>query len=257
MSGFSAGELTHDGYLGGLLHLHQPRTGYRAGVDPVLLAASVPAVSGQTILELGCGAGAVILCLGARVPGLELHGVELQADYADLARQNASENNIALEVTTADLSDLPSALRQISFDHVLANPPYFRAQGHTPAQDPGRRVALGEATPLADWVRVAAKRLAPKGFLHIIQRTERLPELLAACAGRLGSVEVLPLAARTGRSPDLVIMRARKSGRAAFVMHAPVILHQGIRHAKDENSYTIEIERVLRDAKALNWQTGQ
>ena len=69
-------ELTRDAFLGGLVHLWQPRSGYRAGVDPVLLAATIPAVSGQRVLELGCGVGAAVLCLGARVAGLELVGVE-------------------------------------------------------------------------------------------------------------------------------------------------------------------------------------
>ena len=78
-------ELTHDGFLGGRLHLWQPRRGYRAGVDPVLLAASVPAQAGQSVLDLGCGAGAAMLCLGVRVPGLDLNGLEVQPDYAALA----------------------------------------------------------------------------------------------------------------------------------------------------------------------------
>ena len=68
-------DLTHDAFLGGRLHLWQPRRGYRAGVDPVLLAASVPAKAGQSVLDLGCGAGAAALCLGAREPGLELLGM--------------------------------------------------------------------------------------------------------------------------------------------------------------------------------------
>ena len=62
--------------------------GYRAGVDPVLLAASVPARAGQSVLDLGCGAGVAALCLAARVPGL-LAGLEVQPAYAALARRNA------------------------------------------------------------------------------------------------------------------------------------------------------------------------
>ncbi len=253
MSGFSDQDLTLDGFLGGALQLWQPRHGYRAGVDPVFLAACVPARAGQAVLELGCGAGAAILCLGRRIDGLHLVGVELQDDYAQLAERNADNNGLALEVIRADLTALPTDLRQRQFDHIIANPPYFRAGAHTGATDPGRQTALGGETLLADWIAVAAKRLAPRGALHMIQRTDRLPEMLAACAGKLGSLEVLPLVARTGRAPDLVILRARKGGRAAFRLHAPLILHAGDRHDRDGDSYLPVISNILRHGKALAW----
>ncbi|MGD9861927.1 MAG: tRNA1(Val) (adenine(37)-N6)-methyltransferase [Pseudodonghicola sp.] len=253
MTVFAEEDLTRDGFLGGRLTLRQPRGGYRAGVDPVLLAAVVPARPGQSVLELGCGAGAAILSLAARVPDLALTGVELQPAYADLARRNATANGLALELHCADLAALPAGLRQRAFDHVMANPPYFRAGAHVAATDGGRAVAMGEATPLADWIATAARRLRPRGYLHMIQRADRLPEMLAGCTGRLGAVEVLPLAARAGRAPDLVILRARKGGRAAFRLHAPLILHEGSRHLRDGESYRLEIAQVLRDGAALPW----
>ena len=91
-------DLTRYAFLGGQLQVWQPRQGYRAGVDPVLLAASVPARAGDTVLELGCGAGVASLCLGRRIDGLHLTGLELQPAYADLARRNAAENRIGLQV---------------------------------------------------------------------------------------------------------------------------------------------------------------
>ncbi len=251
MSGFSDSELSCNEFLGGRVRLWQPLSGYRAGVDPVLLAASVPATAGQTVLELGCGAGAAILCLAARVPGLHLTGVELQPAYADLARRNAAEDDVPLEVIQANLTDLPTDLRQRQFDHIIANPPYYRPGAHSPAQDSGRQVALGEQTPLSDWIGVAARRLAPRGYLHMIQKAERLPDMLSACAGRLGSVEVLPLTPRATRNAELVILRARKEGRAAFQLHSPLILHAGARHERDGESYTPEVTSVLRNGAAL------
>lgn len=253
MAGFSDKDLSCDGFLGGALRLWQPRKGYRAGLDPVLLAAAVPARPGQSVLELGCGAGAAILCLGTRVPGMRLTGVELQPDYADLARRNADLNDQTLQVIQADLTDLPDDLRQLQFDHVIANPPYFRAGAHTGAADLGRQTALGGETPLKDWIAVAAKRLVPRGYLHVIQRTDRLPEMLNACTGRLGSVEVLPLAARQSRAPDLILMRARKGGKAGFRLHAPLVFHLGDRHEQDGESYVPEISAILRHGQALAW----
>ncbi|WP_415921549.1 tRNA1(Val) (adenine(37)-N6)-methyltransferase [Tateyamaria sp. SN6-1] len=239
------GELTRDAFLGGRVELWQPKQGYRAGVDPVLLAASVPAVSGQSVLDLGCGVGAAALCLGARVPGLTLLGVERQAAYAALAVRNG------LDTVVADLTDLPDAVKQRSFDHVLANPPYFDRSGGHSARDAGREAALGIDTPLAAWVDVAARRLRPKGYLHMIHRAERLPDILTALAGRLGSAELWPIAPRTGRAAELVICRARKEGRAPFRLHAPIIMHAGARHARDGEDYVPEIQAVLRAGAAL------
>ena len=71
-------DLTHDAFLGGKLQLLQPKNGYRAGVDPVFLAATVNAKEGETVLDLGCGVGAAALCLGTRIPSLKLTGVERQ-----------------------------------------------------------------------------------------------------------------------------------------------------------------------------------
>lgn len=249
--------LSRDAFLGGRLMIWQPRQGYRAGVDPVLLAASVPARAGQSVLELGCGVGVASLCLAARVPGLVLTGVEIQADYAALARRNAAAAGVALEVVTADLAALPADLRQRRFDHVIANPPYFLRDQSTPATDAGREVALGEGTLLSDWVEVAARRVVDGGFVTVIQRAERLPELIALMVARLGSVEVLPLTPRRGRGAQLVLIRGRKGGRAAFRLCDSVLMHAGVAHDADRDSYTPLISAVLRDGAALPFGVAQ
>lgn len=241
-------DLTCDAFLGGQLHLLQPRQGYRAGLDAVLLSACVQAEKGQRVLELGCGVGAAILCLGTRVQGLALTGVERDPRFAALARRNGADS---LEVVEADLAALPLSLRQRQFDHVLANPPYFDRRASVASDDPAREAAHGAETPLAKWVKTAAKRLAPKGYAHFIHLTERLPDVLAALPHEMGSVHVLPLAARAGRAPDRFILRARKNGRGVFKLLAPLVLHEGQRHVKDGESYSAMVKSVLRDGKPL------
>lgn len=244
-------DLTQDDFLGGRLRVWQPRKGYRAGVDPVILAASIPARSGQTVLELGCGVGVASLCLSARVPGLSLTGVEMQADYAKLASRNAAENAAALTVVCSDLRHLPADLRQRRFDHVIMNPPYFdRAQG-TAAEDQGRDLALGGDTPLRDWLDVGARRVGPRGYLTIIQRMARLPEVLSGLEGRLGAIIVKPIAGREGRAPDLFLLQARQEGRAPFQMAPTLIMHQGATHAGDQESYTALVASILRHGEKL------
>lgn len=243
--------LSSDDFLGGRLRILQPVKGYRAGVDPVLLAASVPATAGQSILDLGCGAGVAALCLGRRVPGLRLTGLELQPDYAALARRNAAENGLPFEVVSGDLAAMPAALKQRRFDHVIANPPYFARGTGTPATDNGRETALGEGTPLTLWVEAAARRAVPRGTVTFILRAERLPDLTHAAASVLGSLEILPLIPRRGRPARLFLLRGRKGGRAGFRLHDGWLLHEGQSHRQDGNDYTVETDRILRDGAAL------
>lgn len=244
-------DLTCDDFLGGLVRAWQPRKGYRAGVDPVLLAASVAAKPGQRVLELGCGVGVASLCLAARVQGLALTGVELQPDYADLARRNAAENGAPLDIVTADLRQLPADLRQTQFHHVIMNPPYFDRSAGTAASDHGRDTALGGDTPLVDWINIGTRRLGPRGFMTIIQRMERLPDVMTALSGRLGSVIVRPISGRENRAPELFLLQARQDGRAAFRMAPTLIMHEGVRHTGDAESYRENVRAVLRNGAAL------
>lgn len=248
---FDPEDLTNDKFLDGRVTALQPRGGYRAGVDPVLLAASVPAVFGQSVLELGCGVGVASLCLAARVPGLVLAGLELQPAYADLARQNAVANGVAFDLFTGDLAQIPAALRQRTFDHVIANPPYYVASDRTKAADKGRETALSEDTPLALWIDAAVRRLAPKGYLTVIQDARRLPELLGALDRRLGDVTVTPLVARRSKPAHRVILRARKGARGPFSLTGAIIMHDGDGHDGDRESYTRHIKAVLRDGAAV------
>lgn len=242
---------TRDQFLGGALVITQPSKGYRAGVDAVFLAAAVTAEPGQSVLELGCGVGVASLCLQRRVGGLRLTGLEVQPDYADLARRNASANDLQMRVITGDLTKMPTDLRELQFDHVLANPPYYKRGQGTSAGDAGRETALSETAPLAAWVDAAVRRLAPKGHLTIIQKADRLPDLLAACDSRLGDISVLPLAPRRDRAAELVILRARKGAKGPFHLLSTKIVHIGDHHTTDGESYTLEISAILRESKAF------
>lgn len=236
-------DIRRDAYLGGRVLIAQPARGYRAGVDPVFLAAACPAMPGQSVLELGCGVGTALLCLQARVADLRLCGIERQPAMADLARQNAQGG---AQVFTGDLVQMPQALKEVSFDHVIVNPPYFLRTAGSSAPDAAREAAMGEDTPLQSWTDAARRRLRPKGWLTLIQRPERLSDVLAALGSGFGDLRLLPIMPRAGRDASLFLLRARKGSRAPLRILSPVVMHSGAVHDQERQDYSAEIERVLR-----------
>ena len=161
----AAREPSEDALLDGRLRLRQPTGGYRTAIDPVFLAAAVPAGPGCRALDLGCGVGAAGLCLLARAPGAFVTGLELQPALAELARDNAALNGLAdrFGVVCGDMTatDEPAPGE---FDEVFCNPPHQPAAAASPPPDAAKGLATHEgAVGLADWAAAALRFARPRG----------------------------------------------------------------------------------------------
>ena len=250
---FDCADLTRDSFLGKSVHVLQPKKGYRAGIDSVLLAAAVPAESGQSVLELGCGSGVVSLCLARRVGELTLVGLELQEGYADLARKNSKINAFEFEVVEGDVTTPPRIIRARQFDHVLANPPHFRRGTGSRSNDAGRERSNIESTPIVAWINCAVKRLKPGGCFTMIHRAERLDDILVAFEGRSCSIDVKPVYSRANFPCIRVIIRARKNRLDHFRLAAPLMLYADPSEDDDSHSYNAGVERLLRTPVPLEF----
>ncbi len=242
-----APEVTHDRLLGGRVVLTQPKHGYRAAVDPVLLAAAVPLQAGERALELGCGAGAAALCLLARVPGAGVSGLEQQPALARLARDNAAANAASdrVEVHAGDLLDPPPAVARGGFDHAFANPPYLAAGTADAPADPLRAAANVEGDArLPDWIAALARATRRGGTLTVIHRADRLPELLAEMQRVAGGLVVFPLWPAAGKPAKRVLVQGRVGVGGPATLAAGLSLHA-------DGGFTPEARAVLEDAAAL------
>lgn len=240
-------ELSEDHLLGGRVRLLQPREGYRAGLDAVLLAASIPAKSGESVLDLGTGAGAAGLCLMARVPGLALTGVERDEEMAGLAHRNAALNRAqeSFAVVTEDIAGR-KLLSSQAFDHVMANPPFHEPHRHRQPKLAQRARSLVEGeVGLDQWLAVALRRVKPGGSLTFILRADRLAAALGEIEGRAGAIRLLAIHSRADEPAIRVIIQAIKERRTPLTLLPPLILF-----AKDQTQ-SREALAVLQDAHAL------
>jgi tRNA1(Val) A37 N6-methylase TrmN6 len=242
-------ETTEDALLGGRVRLRQPLKGYRAAIDPVLLAAAVPAGPQDHILDVGSGTGAAALCLAARVPFCRITGLEAERDSVRLGAENAQLNGAANRVVfiRGDLLNPPPRLAPGAFDHVMANPPYLTEPSATRPPDRGKAAAHveGEAD-LGAWVRFALAMVRPKGSVTFIHRADRLDALLAALAGKSGEIVVFPLWPGVGRPAKRVLVRARKAIATPTRLSPGLVLHDA------DGRYTAAAEIILRGGAALD-----
>jgi len=230
--------------LGGRISYTQPATGFRSGIEPVLLAAAIPARPGETVLEAGTGAGAGLLCLAARVGGIGGGGVESDPGAAELAARNLSANGFArLTIATADIRDFTAAA---PCDHAFANPPYHAPEG-TPSPDAMRDSAKRAASDtLATWVAALTRNTVSRGSVTLILPAAVLPAALSTLAGSgCGGIHVLPLWPKAARPAKLVIVQARKGARGKASLLPGLVLHEA------DGRFTAAAEAILRDGAAL------
>lgn len=218
-------ETTLDHLLDGKVKLRQSARGYRAGMDAVLLAASLVAKPGELLVEFGCGPGAALLCAAQRMSSCSFLGIEIDPQAVALAVENIAANGVGERVRVRE-GDIAEALAPLKAHQVFFNPPYFDdpASLRLPKAEK-RRAWLAGDVPLAAWIRAATGVLEPKGRVTLIHRADALGEILVALAPRFGSVAIRPVHPRADRPAKRVLVTARLGGKAPLVILPPLVLH--------------------------------
>ena len=234
-------ELTHGTLLGGRVVYAQPAVGFRTGIEPVLLAASIPARAGQRVLEAGTGAGAGLLCLTARVPDLSATGVERDGALAELARGNVAANGAPAKIVTGDIAGLVPG----GYDHAFANPPWHPVDA-TRSPD-ALRDAAKRSRPalLATWAAALAGAVRPGGSVTlIVPAASHVAALSALADQRCGGLTLAALWPKAGRPAKIVVVQGVKGSRAPARVAAGLALHQ------PSGVFTQEADAILRHGAA-------
>jgi tRNA1(Val) A37 N6-methylase TrmN6 len=240
----AAHELTEGHLLAGKVSYAQPRHGFRSSLEPVLLAAAIPARSGQRVLEGGSGAGATLLCLTARVGKILGLGIEQDPSAVAIARRNAAANDWPnLEFREADVTALVGLGL---FDHACANPPYHTAPGTVSPNETRRAAKEATAETMARWAAALGWWLRPGGTLTFILHPAVLPGAMEAfaVAGCTPTV-ALPFWPKGDQPAKLLLLRGVKGSRSRFRLLAGKVLHAA------DGGFTADAQQVLREGAAL------
>ncbi len=100
------------------------RCSMKVGTDGVLLGAWADVTGATDILDVGTGSGVVALMLAQRNQAAHVCGVELDADAAQQAAENAAASPWAERVEVL-CTDFTSYAPGHTFQHIVSNPPYY------------------------------------------------------------------------------------------------------------------------------------
>lgn len=246
--------LTDDAFLGGALQVLQPASGYRAGLDAVMLAAAIPATDQpMRVLDVGAGVGTAGLCLARRVAASQVVLMEREPALAEIAAENARRNGLSErvravkgEVGLAAAALAALGLKDGSFDHVIANPPYHDRQAGTLPPDALKAGAHAmDEGELERWARFMARMTAAGGSATIVHKADALVQVLNAMQSRFGGLRILPLQPRAGAAAHRVIVSGIKGSRALPKLLAPFALHEA------DGAFTGPAQDILRNGAGL------
>ncbi len=242
--------VTEDTVLGGRVRLRQAVSGYRAGMDAALLAATCDARPGDRVIEAGCGVGGALLGAASRRPDTRFVGLERDPAAATLARGNVALNRLEARVEIIE-GDVEAGFRALDlplFDAAISNPPFFDDPGALRAPAAEKSGAWMADGGLAAWTVFCLKAVREGGTVTLIHRADRLGDILTLLAPKAGSFRIRPIAPFADAPAKRVIVRAIKTGKAPLVLLPPLVLHE-----REGAGHTVRAEAILRGETGLGW----
>jgi len=235
--------LRKDTFFNGRIKVKQNPSGYRFSIDSILLACHAGPRPGDKVLDLGTGCGIIPLILAYREPNLNIFGIEVQKELADIAVSNVEENhmNDIITILCKDMKELKNDMISGPVDLIISNPPYRKAESGRINPDTQRAVARHEIKVSLDDITATARRvLRTAGRFVTIYSTERITDLLT----HLRSDGIEPKFLRMIHSgieteAKLIIVEGIKGGRPGVKIGPPLLIYD------EKGAYTQEVEEMF------------
>ena len=250
--------VSEDEFLSGRIRVLQPRRGFRAGIDTVLLAAGVDEAS-TNIAEFGAGSGIASCCVLADLPQASATLVDFDETALLLAERNLRKNSFSsrarillLDVMQKGSEREKAGLKNDFYSSIIANPPFFDAGAGTVSPLDSRAGSRHmQNDDLDKWVRSAASSAAPGGEIIFIHSVAALPRLLASFGTRFGRICILPIVPRPGHDATRVLIRGIKGSRAPISLLSPLVLHE-----EKGNGFLPQAEAIFRGKSRISWKNS-
>lgn len=221
----------------------QSNDGFCFGIDAVLLSDFANDIRNDSVaLDLCTGTGIVSILLAGKTKLKRIYGVEIQERVADMAIRSVALNNLQDRVCIIndDFKNLPSSFDCGSFDAVVSNPPYKKANSGLTNLSEEKLISRHEVMcSLEDVISVSSKLLKNNGCFYMVHRPDRLVDIMFLLRNYRLEPKVLRFVQPFSRkAPNLLLVKAVKNGKSFLRVDSPLVVYN------DDNSYTDEILKI-------------
>lgn len=222
-------EETLDDLILGGLKIIQARAGYRFSLDSVLLAHFPDLNRVGKVVDLGTGNGIIPLLLSYRSSAMEIMGIEIQESMVARARRSIKYNHLEnrIKIIKADITEIVNVLPKGFADLLISNPPFWKkGEGHI-SNNKEEAIARHELqVDLEHIVKAAEHILCPGGKFCIIQRADRLPELVETCNKyQLSLKRMRMIHSFFEKEARQLLLEVQKNGNRSFSVLSPLIIY--------------------------------
>ncbi|MBR0479475.1 MAG: methyltransferase [Solobacterium sp.] len=163
-------------YLPGTdLIIDQRENDYHFSSDAQLLGEFLKIRHKDTVLDIGCGSGVLLLYASLHQPKA-MYGIDLYEEIIRQAEHNLALNGLSAELITGRIQDY----RERRFDVIVCNPPFFPAtEENLMKTDPVLRAARHETElSLTDLFLSVNALLEEKGHFFLVHRAQRFNDIM-------------------------------------------------------------------------------
>jgi len=167
------------------LWVYQDKEMFNYSIDTILLANFV-SINSQTkkVLEVGTNNGALSIFLSQRYSKMKIDAIEIQKEPIEIAKKNVKLNNLQdrINVFEYDFNKyvIDQSKSQVKkYDMIICNPPFYKvdSSNRRKGSDILYNATHETLLTLEQLIKGSAKIIKQKGYLAIVEPTERLVDI--------------------------------------------------------------------------------
>lgn len=225
------------------LKIIQNKKGFCFGIDSILLSDFAKNLKEDVrVADLGTGTGIISILLCGKTKLKEIIGIEVQKEVYEMAQRSLVLNNLEdkFKILNHNILDVNKILDKNSFDVIVTNPPYKKKNTGLINDNEKKIISRHEITAtLEDFIKVSKDLLKDKGEFYMVQRPERLVDILNLMRRYKIEPKVLRFVfSSIHKEPKLVLIKGVKFAKPFLTVQENLYIY------KENGEYTDEIKKI-------------